>query len=55
MKFIIIFAYTQLPLALAEGLLTVVIFDYIKKLRPDILKQLGVIIKPKAPDVAGGK
>lgn len=47
-KFLIIFAYTQLPLAVAEGLLTVVIFDYIKKLRPDILKDLGVIKSTKS-------
>jgi cobalt/nickel transport system permease protein len=51
----IIFAYTQVPLALAEGLLTVVIFDYIKKLRPDILTNLGVMFKTKAPDIVGGK
>jgi cobalt/nickel transport system permease protein len=42
-KFMIIFAYTQIPLAIAEGLLTVVIFDYIMKLRPDILRTLKVI------------
>lgn len=42
-KFMVIFAYTQVPLAIAEGLLTVVIFDYIKKRRPDILKKLKVI------------
>lgn len=42
-KFMIIFAYTQIPLAIAEGLLTVVIFDYIMKLRPDILRKLKVI------------
>ena len=42
-KFIAIFAYTQVPLAVAEGLLTVVVFDYIRKLRPDILRTLGVI------------
>jgi len=42
-KFMAIFAYTQVPLAIAEGLLTVVIFEYIMKLRPDILKTLGVI------------
>ena len=41
-KFMIIFAYTQIPLAIAEGVLTVVIFDYIKKLRPDVLERLGV-------------
>lgn len=51
-KFMIIFAYTQLPLAIAEGLLTVVIFDYIKKLRPDVLEKLNVSITPKA---IGGK
>lgn len=51
-KFMIIFAYTQLPLAIAEGLLTVVIFDYIKKLRPEILEKLGVLTSPK---VTGGK
>lgn len=48
-KFIVIFAYTQVPLAVAEGLLTVVIFDYIKKLRPDILEKLKVLI-PKAKE-----
>jgi cobalt/nickel transport system permease protein len=42
-KFIVIFAYTQVPLAIAEGLLTVVIFEYIMKLRPDILRTLKVI------------
>ncbi len=42
-KFMVIFAYTQVPLAIAEGLVTVVIFDYIKKIRPDILKKLKVI------------
>lgn len=42
-NFMVIFAVTQLPLAIAEALLTVVIFDYIMKLRPDILEQLKVI------------
>lgn len=45
-KFMTIYAYTQLPLAVAEGLLTVVIFDYVMKLRPDILETLNVI-KPR--------
>jgi cobalt/nickel transport system permease protein len=45
-KFMVIYAYTQVPLAIAEGLLTVVIFDYIIKLRPDILETLKVI-EPK--------
>jgi len=58
-KFIAIYAYTQVPLAIAEGLLTVVIFDYIMKLRPDILRKLGVIkaedaekASEKVPEVA---
>jgi cobalt/nickel transport system permease protein len=42
-KFMVIFAYTQVPLAVAEGLLTVVMFDYLMKLRPDILENLKVI------------
>ncbi|MBI4813192.1 MAG: cobalt ECF transporter S component CbiM [Methanobacterium sp.] len=42
-NFMGIFAITQIPLAIAEGLLTVVIFDYIMKLRPDILENLKVI------------
>ena len=51
-KFIIIYAYTQVPLAIAEGLLTVVIFDYIIKLRPDILRTLKVIGPAKTEEVA---
>jgi cobalt/nickel transport system permease protein len=43
LKFMTIYAYTQLPLAVAEGILTVIIFDYIMKLRPDILEKLKVV------------
>jgi len=45
-KFMLIYAYSQVPLAIAEGLLTVIIFEYIMKLRPDILVRLKVI-KPE--------
>lgn len=48
-KFIVIYAYTQIPLAIAEGLLTVVIFEYIIKLRPDILRKLKVL-PPEEPE-----
>jgi cobalt/nickel transport system permease protein len=48
-KFIAIYAYTQVPLAIAEGILTVVIFEYVMKLRPDILRTLKVI-GPKEPE-----
>lgn len=43
LKFMAIFAYTQIPLAIAEGFLTVIIWDYIIKLRPDILEKLNLI------------
>lgn len=43
LTFIAVFAVTQLPLAIAEGVLTVVIFNYILKERPDILLKLHVI------------
>ncbi len=46
MKFMVIFAYTQLPLAVAEGLLTVVIFENILKLKPDIMEKLQLMGKP---------
>jgi len=45
-KFLGIFAITQIPLAIIEGLITVAIFNYIMGLRPDILEKLKVI-KPK--------
>lgn len=51
-KFLIIFAYTQLPLAIAEGFFTVVIFNYVKKLRPDILEKLSVLNSPKSTGVS---
>ena len=41
--FLSIFAVTQIPLAIAEGILTMVLWDKIKELRPDILLKLGVI------------
>lgn len=43
-----IFAVTQIPLAIAEGILTLVIFNYIMNARPDILVKLGVISEEEA-------
>jgi cobalt/nickel transport system permease protein len=43
-----IFAITQIPLAIAEGLLTTVIYNYIQSSRPDILVKLGVISEKEA-------
>ncbi len=43
-----IFAITQIPLAIAEGLLSTVIYNYIQSARPDILVKLGVISEKEA-------
>ena len=43
-----IFAITQIPLAIAEGLLSTVIYNYIENARPDILVKLGVISEQEA-------
>jgi cobalt/nickel transport system permease protein len=43
--FFVIFAVTQIPLAIAEGLLTTVIYNYMEDARPDILVKLHVIDK----------
>ena len=42
-KFFIIFAPTQLPLAIAEGLLTVIIWNGLMTYKPKLLNKLGVI------------
>lgn len=41
--FLVIFALTQIPLAIAEGILTAIIYDYIYKERPNILGKLHII------------
>lgn len=46
--FLGIFAITQIPLAIAEGLLSTVIYNYIENARPDILVRLGVISEQEA-------
>lgn len=42
-----VFAVTQIPLAIMEGLLTGLIWDHIMKLRPDIFEKLGITVKAK--------
>lgn len=42
-KMMFIYSYTQIPISIAESFLTVIIFEYIQKLRPDLLKRLNVI------------
>ena len=41
--FLGVFAVTQIPLAIAEGLLSTVIYNYIENARPDLLVKMGVI------------
>ena len=41
--FLGVFAVTQIPLAIAEGLLSTVIYNYIENARPDLLVKFGVI------------
>jgi cobalt/nickel transport system permease protein len=41
--FFVIFAVTQVPLAIVEGLVTVVIFKYLVELRSDLLVHMNVI------------
>ena len=42
-KFLIIFAVTQIPLAIGEGILTVIIWDRLKVYKPKLLKKLEVL------------
>ena len=44
-----IFAITQLPLAIAEGILTVVILNYVLKIKPDLLVKLHIIKSDEVP------
>jgi cobalt/nickel transport system permease protein len=50
-KMMLIYSYTQIPISIAESFLTVIIFEYIQKLRPDLLRKLNVIKtgKPSKP------
>ncbi len=52
LAFATVFAVTQVPLAIAEGLLTMVIWDKLKELRPDLLLKLGVIDESEVPNVS---
>ncbi len=45
-NFLVIFAVTQIPLAIAEGILTVIIWDRLKAYKPKLLEKLN-ILSPK--------
>ncbi len=42
-----IFAITQIPLAIVEGVVLALVFKYIVALKPDILIRLGIFSKEK--------
>lgn len=46
-KFAGIFAITQIPLAISEGLLTVVIFNALARFNPQELKDMNVVMPPE--------
>lgn len=43
-KFATVFAVTQIPLAISEGLLTVIVFNALARLNPQELKEMKVVI-----------
>ena len=45
LKFAGIFAITQIPLAISEGLLTVLIFNALKRFNPQELQDLNVLTR----------
>ena len=47
-NFLIIFAVTQIPLAVGEGILTVIIWDRLKEYKPKLLDKLGVLAPKEA-------
>ena len=49
-KFLTIFAWTQIPLAIAEGLLGILLFRFLAKVAAPQLQQLGVLAR--TPEVS---
>jgi cobalt/nickel transport system permease protein len=46
-KFATVFAVTQIPLAISEGLLTVVVFNAMARFNPQELKEMNVVTTPE--------
>jgi cobalt/nickel transport system permease protein len=46
LKFEAVYAITQIPLAIGEGILSVLMFDFLVKYRGDLLKQIKSIAAP---------
>lgn len=52
-NFLTIFAITQIPLAIAEGILTVIIWDRLKVYKPKLLEKLNLLTKKENAEVDG--
>lgn len=55
MKFGAIFAVTQIPLAIAEGILAVILFDFLVEYKGRLLSKIDVIKMPTTTRQEGGK
>ena len=51
--FFAIFAITQVPLSIIEGLVLALVFKYIIELKPDLIEKLGVFSKKQIDDALG--
>ena len=51
--FFVIFAITQVPLSILEGLVLALVFKYILELKPDVIEKLGVFSKEQIDKALG--
>ena len=51
--FFAIFAITQVPLSIIEGLVLALVFKYILQLKPDLIEKLGVFSKKQIESTLG--
>lgn len=52
-NFLIVFAITQIPLAIAEGILTMIIWDRLKVYKPKLLDRMGLLTKKEDSEIEG--
>lgn len=52
-NFLIVFAITQIPLAIAEGILTMIIWDRLKVYKPKLLDRMGLLTKKEDAEIEG--
>lgn len=52
-NFLVIFAVTQIPLAIAEGILTMIIWDRLKVYKPKLLDKMGLLSQKEDTKIEG--